>query len=65
MFGLTNFCNHLVDKCDDGLVDIMCLVDSLDHLVFRDLIGTGFDHDDLLCCRCNGQFQISVVPLCL
>ena len=65
MLRLANLFHDLIDKRDDRLVYIMALVDRLDHLVLRDLIGACLDHDHLLCCGCHGQLQITLVPLLL
>ena len=65
MLGLTAFSYDLIDKCDDCLVHIVSLINSLDHLCFRDLVGTGLDHDHSLGSRCHGQLQIAFDPLLL
>ena len=65
MLRLANLFHNLVDKRNDRLVYIMALVDRLDHLVLRDLIGACLDHDHLLCCGSHGQLQITLVPLLL
>ena len=65
MLRLSDFRNDLVDKCDQCLVYFMAFVDCLDHLIFRDLICSRLDHNDLLGSRCNGQFQIAFIPLFL
>ena len=65
MLGLTNLCNNLVDECDDGLVDLMRLVNRLNHLCFRHLVCTCLDHDNLFSGGCNSQIQIPALPLLL
>ena len=57
--------HNLVDERDDGLVDLMGLVDGLDHPRLRHLIGSGLDHDDLLPGGGHGQVQIALLPLLL
>ena len=52
---LADFCHNLIDKFNDCLVDVMCHVNCLNHLCFRNLIGTGFNHDNFLSCRSNCQ----------
>ena len=52
------FRNDLVDEGDNLLVHFMSLVDCLDHLVFRNLVGAGLDHDDFFSCGGNCQLQI-------
>ena len=47
MLLFTDFCNKLIDEVDNCQVDVMALLDRFDHLVFRDFLCTGFDHDDL------------------
>ncbi len=65
MLFLSALCYDLVDESDDSLVNIMSLVDSLDHLGFGDLVGSGLDHDNLLLGGCNGKLKISACPLLL
>ena len=43
----------------------MSLVDCFDHGSLRNLVGSGFDHDDFLSGRGNGQVQITLLPLLL
>ena len=62
---LADFGNDPVNEFNDGMVDVVSLVNGADHLVVRDLIGTGFDHDDLFTRRGNGQTKVSLVPLFL
>ncbi len=56
--------DHVVEG-KDLLVHRICLIDVVDHVAFRHLIGTGLDHHDLVSCRSDGQAKISVVPLLL
>ncbi len=44
---LADFGNDLIDEVNDRQVDVMALVDRLDHLIFFDLVGARLDHDDL------------------
>ena len=54
-----------VDKPDNRLVDLMSFVDRGKHLILRNLIGAGFDHDHLFRRGSNGQLQIALIPLLL
>ena len=65
MLLFANFCNHLIDKFNNCLVDLMTLVDSFDHLSFRNLVCTCFDHDNLSACRSYCKLQVTVLPLLL
>ena len=65
MLGLAHLSHDFVDKGDDGLVDLMGLVDGLNHLLLRNLVGAGLDHDDLLFGGSHGQVQVAVLPLLL
>ena len=65
MLLLTNLCYDLVDKSNDRLIDLMSLINSLDHLCFRDLISACFDHDYLFGGRCYRQVQVTLLPLLL
>ena len=47
-----------VDKADNLLVHFVCLKNSIGHLLLRDLIGTGLDHDHLFPGRCNSQSHV-------
>ena len=62
MLRLSDLCYDLINELNDLLVYCICSVDCFDHLCFRNLICSGFDHDDLLCGRSNGQSQITVFP---
>jgi len=64
MFLFSALCYDLVDEFDDLLVHFMSLVDSLDHLIFRDLISSGLNHDNLLSCRSNRKLKIRNCLLC-
>ena len=48
MLRLSNLLADLVHKSNDGLVDLMAFINSLDHLGLRNLVGTGLNHDHLL-----------------
>ena len=65
MLRLTNLLTDLVDKSNDGLVHIMALVNCLDHLLLRNHIGSGLDHDNLGGGRSYGKLKISIVPILL
>ena len=65
MLRLAYLCNNLINKCNDRLIDLMCLIDRLDHLCLRNLIGTGLDHNNLLTGRSNSQLKIAFLPLLL
>ena len=58
MLFFATFCNDFVNKTDDLLVYIMSFINCLDHLVFRNLICSGFDHNDLFSCRSNSKLKI-------
>ena len=58
MFFFTTFSYDLVDKTDDLLVYIMCLIDCFNHSIFRNFICTGFDHDNFFSCGSNCQLKI-------
>ena len=58
MFFFAAVCNDLINKTDDLLVYLMSLVNCLDHLVFRNLVCSGFDHDDFFSCRGNSKLKI-------
>ncbi len=65
MLCLANLCHNLVDKCDDRLIDLVALVDSLNHLVLRHLVRASLNHNHLLACGCHCELQIAVLPLLL
>ena len=65
MFLLTNLCYDLVDESNDRLIHIMCFINSFQNSCFRNFVCTGFDHDNLLCCRSNSHLQITFIPLLL
>ncbi len=60
-----NLSHDLVDESDDRLIDLMTLVDRLDHPVLRHFVRTCLDHDDFLARRSHCQLQITVFPLLL
>ena len=53
--------DDLIKELDDLLVDLISLVDGLDHLRFRNLVRAGFDHDDLLAGRSDRELQLGFV----
>ena len=57
--------NDFINETNDFLVDIVRLVDGLDHLIFRDLLCPCFDHDDLCRGGSDSQLQIALIPLLL
>ena len=57
--------HDLVDE-RDGLLDLhMRRLDGVQHGVFIDLVGTGFDHDDLVHGGSHGQGQVALFALLL
>ncbi len=62
VFWLSDFGDDLLDKRVDRLVDIVCHVNGLDHLLFLDLLGTGLDHDHFFRCGGHRQLQIALIP---
>ncbi len=65
VLGFAHFRHNPVDESDDGLVDLVSLIDGLDHLLLRNLIGAGLNHDDFLPGGSHCQSQIPVFPLLL
>ncbi len=65
MLGLANLRYDFINKCNNRLVDLVGLIDGLNHLRLRNLICSGFDHDHFLPGGCNGQVQVAVLPLFL
>ena len=62
---LSALCSDLTNPLDDLLILLVSHVNIADHILFRDLIGAGFDHDHLISGRSDGQAQIAEVPLLL
>ena len=62
---LTTLGDDGIEEADDLLIDLVCLIDGLDHLIIRDAVCTRLDHDDLIAGRCNGQIQIGYGLLCV
>ena len=58
VFFFSAFCHDLIYKCNDLTVHFMSQENCLDHLVFRNLVGSGFDHDHFFSCGCNGKLQV-------
>ena len=56
--------HDLVDEFDDLLVYFVSLVDGFDHLVFRNLVGSGLDHDNFLSCGSYGKLKVRNCFLC-
>ena len=65
MFLLAHLCHDLVDESDDGLVDLMGLVNGFDHFRLRNFVCSGFDHDHLLPGGSHSQVQVTVLPFFL
>ena len=63
MLFLADFLYDLIHPGDDLLIDLMGLVDGLDHDLVADLISSGLDHDDLLPGRSYGQVKGRNQPL--
>ena len=62
---LTTLGDDGIEEADNLLVDLVCLIDGLDHLIIGDAVCTGLDHDNLITGRCNGQIQIGYGLLCV
>ncbi len=62
---LADFLADLVDEGNQLLVDRICLIDVVDHILLGDLICAGLDHHDTVCRGSNGQAKIALVPLLL
>ena len=56
MLRLTSFCNNTINKLNDLLVDRICLVDCLDHLLLGNFVGSCFNHHDFLRRGSDRQF---------
>ena len=50
--------NDLVDEGDDLFIYLVSLKDGFDHRILGNLVGSGFDHDDLFPGGSHGQGQI-------
>ena len=64
MFRLAALSNDTVEEFNDLLVYFMSFINSLDHLVVRHFIGTGFDHDNFLSGGSYSQLQVRNHTLC-
>ena len=51
-------CDDALEEADNLLIRLMSKINCLNHLFFRKLIRTGFNHDDLLFCRSNREEQV-------
>ena len=60
---LTALSNDGVDELDHLLVQVVSSKDSIDHNILRNLVGTGFDHDNLLASGGNGQSHVGYLSL--
>ena len=65
MLRLSALCCHLLNKGNNRLVNIMCHIDCLEHLVLRHLIRTSLDHNYFLLSRSYCKLQVTVFPLLL
>ena len=50
--------HNLIDKLDNLLIHFMCFKDCIDHLLFRQLIRSGFNHNYFFSCRSYRQRKI-------
>ncbi len=64
VFFFSTFRNDLINKANHLLIDLMCSKNSLNHLIFRNFIGTSLDHNNFLSGGCNRQCQIGYLTLC-
>ena len=64
MFLFSALSYDLVDEFNDLLVYFVSLVDGFDHLVFRNLVGSGLDHDNFLSCGSYGKLKVRNCLLC-
>ena len=55
--------DDLIEESDDLLVYFMCFINSLDHLILRNLVGTGLDHDNLISCGSYCQLKVRNILL--
>ena len=55
--------DDLIEESDDLLVYLMCFINSLDHLILRNLVGTGLDHDNLISCGSYRQLKVRNILL--
>ena len=62
---LTTLGDDGIEEADDLLVDLVGLIDRLDHLIIGDAVCTSLDHDDLIAGRCDGQVQVGYGLLCV
>ena len=58
MLFFTTFFYNAVNKLNNFFIYFMCLEDSFNHLIFRNLIRTSFDHNNLFGCRSNCKCKI-------
>ena len=65
MLRLSDFRHNFLDEINDLKIHLMCHINGLQHAVFRNFIGSCFDHNHLLAHRSNGQAQISLIPCLL
>ena len=63
MFLFPALSDDLIEESDDLLVYFMCFINSLDHLILRNLVGTGLDHDNLISCGSYCQLKVRNILL--
>ena len=63
MLFFTYFCNYFIDKFNNCLINIMSHIYSFNHLCFRNLICTSFNHDNFLLRRCYSKLKVTILPL--
>ena len=63
MFLFTALSDDLIEESDDLLVYLMCFINSLDHLILRNLVGTGLDHDNFVSCGSYCQLKVRNILL--
>ena len=51
-------CDDALEEADNLLIRLMSKINCFNHLFFRKLIGSRFNHDDLLFCRSNREEQV-------
>ena len=51
-------CDDALEEADNLLIRLMSKINCLNHLFFRKLIRSGFNHDDLLFCRSDREEQV-------
>ena len=62
---LADLCYNLIDELDNLKIDCMTFINGINHHFFFYFICASLNHNDLFAGRCNGQLQITLIPLCL